>query len=476
MEVWFLQIGAQRKGPFSSAGLREALRLGKIDPFCDVFHVSNPDLVKPLLEWDEVFDSRMPDVSSGGLAEANSKEASKKILKVLGSTEQSEKNGLRRSDNLINQTIEPINFSFDHSSAPENTSLSDSRTSQSEEKALLAHTSKVIQETRPQHNSNQGKTQSISPEAPGAQGRNQSPNTPSKSRPALQTEVNPSEEGTVKRKRKCVYIVHYAGHRHGPFTSFEVFEQYKNGNFKSGALVGKGSLEKTVSIERFVAVYQSGKKTNFFPTEFSFKGIAPSRLTAALMASAIAIIATFYAFSLTGRHQTRPTLLAKTRLQSKEITPSEKPKRSLKELATPSPISTSKSSERPLEPLERNIDNHRKQNRLTVNPRPSTSSRMSAKSYPSMIKVAGTSAIAQALMGKNDGAEVTIRGLEFDRAAVRNCRGMCEVLFIDSSGAAIQVVFDGASHRNSLFSKSGRVSIVGFLTAGKQKVILKRTY
>jgi hypothetical protein len=101
---------------------------------------------------------------------------------------------------------------------------------------------------------------------------------------------------------------------------------------------------------------------------------------------------------------------------------------------------------------------------------------MSAKSYPNMIKVEGTSAIAQALMGKNDGAEVTIAGLEFDRAAVRNCRGMCEVIFIDSSGAAIQVVFDGASHRNSLFSKGGRVSIVGFLTAGKQKVILKRTY
>jgi hypothetical protein len=100
---------------------------------------------------------------------------------------------------------------------------------------------------------------------------------------------------------------------------------------------------------------------------------------------------------------------------------------------------------------------------------------MSAKN-PAMVKVAGPSPIAQALMGKKDGSEIVITGLDFDRAAVRSCRAMCEVIFIDTSGAAIQVVFDGATHRNSLFSRNGRVSIVGFLTAGKQKVILKRVY
>lgn len=479
MEVWYLQIGAQRKGPFSSSGLREALRLGEVDPFCDVFHASNPDLVKPLLEWDEIFDATSllsnAHQDPNGSAEASLKESSKKILKVLGSTEQSEKNGLRQSDNLINQTFNTLNFSIDHLSATENTSLTDARKAQPPGKAIPGKPPQKNDKVRPQNPSANGKPQNSAPQAPAVNVKNQIAALPLKGKSVSQ-DINNAQEGTFRRKRKCVYLVQQAGRRYGPFTSFEVFEHYKNGHLKPGALVGKGSLAKTVSIQRFVEVYQSGKKTNFFPAESGLKWLTLSRLTAILLSAAIALIAVLYALPYSRIPGKIPKLLAKTRPETQEVAQTERPIRVSKAPTTTSPTLTSTKPARPIEPVYRNIDNHRKQNRLTVNPRTTGSSRMSAKSYPNMIKVTGTSAIAQALMGKNDGAEVTIAGLEFDRAAVRNCRGMCEVIFIDSSGAAIQVVFDGASHRNSLFSKGGRVSIVGFLTAGKQKVILKRAY
>ena len=481
MEVWYLQMGAQRKGPFSSAGLREALRLGEVDPFCDVFHASNPDLVKPLLEWDEIFEATSASSSTpqdpDGSVGARSKESSKKILKVLGSTEQSEKNGLRKSDNLINQTFDTLNFSIDHLTATENTSLSEPKHAQSREKGLSNKASQKNDKVRIQDPSASAKLQNSDPNTPVVNVKNHLPSLPTKDMSASHAELNSTQEGTVKRKRKCIYLVQQAGRKYGPFTSFEVFEQFKNGSLKPGALVGKGSLAKTVPIERFVEVYQSGKKTNFFPVKSDLtKWFTPRRLSAILVSSAIVMIAVFYTLSSNRLPGKIPKLLAKTRPETQTVVATEQPSRASKAPTTTNPSLTSNSQTRPLEPLNRNIDNHRRQNRLSTNPRPTGSSRMSAKSYPSMIKVAGTSAIAQALMGKIDGSEVTIAGLEFDRAAVRNCRGMCEVIFIDSSGAAIQVVFDGASHRNSLFSKSGRASIVGFLTAGKQKVILKRVY
>jgi hypothetical protein len=251
LEVWYLQIGAQRKGPFSSAGLREALRLGEVDPFCDVFHASNPDLVKPLLEWDEIFDatsslsnssnssnSSNPNQDPNGSAEARLKESSKKILKVLGSTEQSEKNGLRQSDNLINQTFNTLNFSIDHLSDTENTSLSDSRKAQSPGKALPGKNPERNDKARFQDPSANGKPQNNAPQATAVNVKNHIPALPLKGMSASQAELINAQEGTVRRKRKCVYLVQQAGRRYGPFTSFEVYEHYKNGHLKPGALVG----------------------------------------------------------------------------------------------------------------------------------------------------------------------------------------------------------------------------------------------
>ena len=493
MEVWYLQLGAQRKGPYSSEGLREALRLGDVDPFCDVFHSSNPNLVKPLLEWDEVFDSSLPMPqaqqvlqtqqalkSQQALTErplqSQPNEPSQKILQVLGSTVQSEKNGLRRSDNLIHQTIETLHVSLGDQSAPEYTFLSDSKRKESKEKEQAERTSKKTNEVRLNVSSDKDRPQN--PSSPAASNRNaktQSPAQPSKDSRDSHSRIDPGAKNTLKRKRKTTYIVQQGSQTYGPFTSLEVLEHYKNGNIKRGAVVGKGSLAKTAPIERFVEVYQSGKKSSFFPDESGLKWLTKPRLTGALWASAIALIAVIFAYPYLGPLGKNPKGIAKTRPQTTEVAPNEVQKPLLNEPTT-NPSITSNPTETPIETNLKNTKRRPNQNRLSVNSKSTISSRMSARSIPRMVKVAGPSTIAQALMGKNDGAEVTITGLEFDRAAVRNCRGMCEVMFIDTSGAAIQVAFNGASHRNSLFSKSGRVSIVGFLTAGKLKIILKKAY
>jgi hypothetical protein len=470
---WYLQIGAQKKGPFSALGLREALRLGEVDPFCDVFHSSNPDLVKPLLEWDEVFDETLPLPSGSGDPQTHLA-PSNQIIKVLGSTEQSDKNGLRRSDNLINQTIEPMEVSFDHASAPEYTFLSDSNRMGIPEN----------EQTAPKK---AGKKDGNSQAAPSGKGKPQAPSPhlvskSSKSAPTLGSPTtqdsphsgrNSSSKSEAGRKRKRIYLVQQGSQKFGPFTSIEVVQQFDKGTLKPGSQVGKGNLATTVPIERFIEVYRSGKSSSFFSIPIPTKWFRTNRLGILFLSIAIGIMCAFFAATYLGIIK-KPRMLARSGHETQDLNHRESTNQTPPVSRAQTPSGTVKkvpAIEKPPRPIE----NQRARNRLSVNPRSKGETRMSAKT-PAMVKVAGPSPIAQALMGKKDGSEIVITGLDFDRAAVRSCRAMCEVIFIDTSGAAIQVVFDGATHRNSLFSRSGRVSIVGFLTAGKQKVILKRVY
>ena len=473
MSGWYLQIGAQKKGPFSALGLREALRLGEVDPFCDVFHSSNPDLVKPLLEWDEVFDETLP-LSSGSRDPQTDLAPSNQIIKVLGSTDQSAKNGLRQSDNLINQTIEPMQVSFDHASAPEYTFLSDSNRMGVPENEQTSPKKAGKKDGNSQATpSGKGKPQAPSPHLVSKSGKS----FPAAGDPAThdypQSGKNSSTKSEASRKRKRIYIVQNGTQKFGTFTSIEVVQQFDSGSLKAGSQIGKGNLAKTVAIERFVEVYRSGKSSNFFSIPIPSKWLRTNRLGILFLSVAVGILCAFFAATYLGVLK-KPRLLARSGQETQELNRRESTTRTspISRAQTPSgAVKKAPSNEKPSRPLE----NQRARNRLSVNPRSKGETRMSAKN-PAMVKVAGPSPIAQALMGKKDGSEIVITGLDFDRAAVRSCRAMCEVIFIDTSGAAIQVVFDGATHRNSLFSRSGRVSIVGFLTAGKQKVILKRVY
>ncbi len=477
MSAWFLKSSASKLGPYSANELRNALREGELDPFSDVYQESNPQLVKPIIEWDEIFSDK-PDAGPKPSMEPETPDSSLKIQplnvdilpakdspKVIVQYSQSE---FRDDEKTTHSERRDKPFGYNSKAAIEEFNKKEIQRSAQDVKAAekghpasmkkaLRSAQKALLASHKSHQ--QEKSKPVEPKSE-----------------SVKSESAPPKSGTRE------YYVVVGLKRMGPFPSSKIVEGYESGMLSENALVAHGTSDRKVPISRFVEVYVTGggKKRGVVPTPPRHSSLAPNWAIiggiAALLAFAIAI---WVVKRPNQSHQSaKPRVEIKTKKErAPSISPVKNPVSEPKPpvqmqpvqiqpievkpapvVAPPQKPGKGKTS-RPVGPSK---------NRLSTNKKSTPAPAMQLRA---LVAPQNTS-IPAALAGKSIGSEISIAGLAFDQAAVRTCQVNCQILFIDRSGNAIQVVFDAGSHRNTLLSKRGRVNISGFLTAGK-KIILR---
>ena len=488
MSGWFLKSSASKIGPYSASDLRKALRAGDLDPFSDVYHDSNPNLIKPIIEWDAIFSEHLdteapstkePDIPVNSFKlqplaiEPTSQKESSKLVVQYSQSEFKDDEKTTQSE----RRDKP--FGYNSKEAVEEFNKKEIQRSAQDGKAISA----------------KGQSSAIKKAPQSAQKSAVSTPKPQRKEVAKVQESQISETSPQKNSSREYYVV-VGLKRMGPFPSSKIVEGYQSGMLSENALVAHGTSDRKVPISRFVEVYVTGggKKQGAVPTpprkatSFPMWGII-SGLAAVLV---IAMVFWMVNRSNSSLQSAKPR--ADVKAMKERALRTSPTKRPSQEAIKASPVQIQpaqvqpapgalptaklfskkgKSSSRVVAPSKNRLSTNKKSAPAPVSSpalSPAPTMQLRARAAPA------NASIPSALAGRGDGSEVSIGGLAFDQAAVRNCHGSCQILFIDRSGNAIQVLFDAGSHRNTLLSKRGRVNISGFLTAGRKKIILKEVH
>lgn len=479
MSAWFLKSSTSKLRPYSASELRNALREGELDPFSDVYQESNPNLVKPIIEWDEIFSDK-PDAGPKSSKEPETPDSPLKIQplntdsltpkdspKVIVQYSQSE---FRDDEKTTHSERRDKPFGYNSKEAIEEFN-----------KKEIQRSAQDLKAAEKGHPASMKKALRSAQKALLASHKSHQQEKPKPAEPKSESAQPKSESAQGKSGSREYYVV-IGLKRMGPFPSSKIVEGYQSGMLSENALVAHGTSDRKVPISRFVEVYVTGggKKRSVVPTPPRRASSAPNW---ALIGGIAALLAFAIAFWVVMRpnhslQSAKPRVEIKTKKErAPRISPVKNPVSEPKQPVQMEPVQIQPIEIKPapvLNPTKKpgKGKNSRpvgpSKNRLSTNRKfaPAPTMQLRARVAPQ------NTSIPAALAGKSIGSEISIAGLAFDQAAVRTCQANCQILFIDRSGNAVQVVFDAGSHRNTLLSKRGRVNISGFLTAGK-KIILR---
>jgi hypothetical protein len=496
LSAWFLKSSASNFGPYSASDLRKALRAGDLDPFSDVYHDSNPNLIKPIIEWDEIF-SEHQDAEAPATKEPDIPVDSFRLQPLA-----KEPTSQKESSKLV---VQYSQSEFKDDEKTTNSERRDKTFGYNSKEAIEEFNKKEIQRLAQDGKAPPVKSQpSAIKKAPRSAQKSSVPAPKAQRQEGAKGEESQISERSPQKNSSREYYVVIGLKRMGPFPSSKIVEGYQSGMLSENALVAHGSSDRKVPISRFVEVYVTGggKKKGVVPTpprkanSFPMWGIIGG-LAAVLVIALVFWMTNRSNLSLQSvkpradvksmKDRALRTSSAKkppqeaikappVQIQPVQIQPAQvQPAQVQPAQVQPAPgalptaklfSKKGKSSSRVVAPSKNRLSTNRKSAPAPVSS-PAPTMQLRARAAPA------NASIPSALAGRGDGSEVSVGGLAFDQAAVRNCHGSCQILFIDRSGNAIQVLFDAGSHRNTLLSKRGRVNISGFLTAGRKKIILK---
>jgi len=439
---WFVHRGHSQQGPLSSMDLRRALREGEVDPFTDVHHEANPNDVRPLLDWDEIFLPETEEASKLIHSERNYSVPSddQNMSKVTPELQSKNNLNIRRLEET------KIRLSGKGESRGPTSPLTGSTTTTIIGQTSLETTKVAI----PNSDGLPSIKHSKNVDGPNPLKIRKDPQekdlkpTLDKVHSSSTNVGSPAQREAPSRENQNndrAFTVHFGTKKIGPCTAQEIIEAYRLGKIDQNYLVSQKHHDAKIGILKFIKIYDGNRKVSKL-----WKSLRRPQFSGKILAGVLTLGLLVIA-----------TLVMTYSGPSKK----ENPKRE---------IVTQGSSQRTQN------DGHRYP-RLPFKKlppiQPSSSSSSKGMSAKSMLK---SSSIALTTRKKPNGSLVQLDNLFFDSAALRKCSSRCELMFMDQVGGAIQVILDVRVHRNRLQSARGRASIRGYISQGGKKLILKQVY